>query len=309
MFYLLSPFRIDRLIDDDIIVYKRSKLLIEKINSWKLYISPITSDSCRFIIECSNRKKAYELYHLIRGYYLVKGDIWVHGPANKGIGLYEYTKHPRLTWKKSDWINKLNRNVHQINIDDWMYFNGELNGTDPVGVTAGFENFIELAIDDESITNSLNCLYESILLFDGYIESTYPEPYYRSLVPVFSVDIIERAYYENRVRYELAFLAAYKGIEHILGVNDFKKNDIKKILDNSNIIQSNSDYNRRYENIVGYKINDSWSIVLSHFVDIRNTVAAHGNKKPPNDKIINFYSIYEIQNMLTELIESKSALK
>jgi len=277
-------------------------LFLEKINKWKLFITPTDKDSCRFIVKCENRETAYRIYQLIRGYYIINEDIYVHGPSNKAISIYEYTKHPRLTWTKSDWVNFLNRNVHIIDIDDWRYFNGELSVTDVVPVDNDIKIYIDNTIEDESIINSLNCLNESIILFDGYIENAYPAPKYRKVIPVFSADIIERAYYENRAKYELAFIAAFKGIEHILGVNDLKKNEITNVLEKSQITTANNIYSRKYENSIGFEVNENWNKVLSHFIDIRNTVAAHGNKKPPIEKIINFYSIYEIQKMLIDLI-------
>ncbi|MGH7592808.1 MAG: hypothetical protein ACRELE_03010, partial [Gemmatimonadales bacterium] len=62
-------------------------------------------------------------------------------------------------------------------------------------------------------------------------------------------------------------------------------------------------YRRFHEIFRGYKKRTTVEEILKHFLRIRNAVAAHANSTPPRDLMLSEDNVYEIQNLVTFLID------
>ena len=95
-----------------------------------------------------------------------------------------------------------------------------------------------------------------------------------------------------------------KGIERHFRVNQIKKATISQLFNNIKYddVTFDTPYRRLFEIFSGLPQNTSYGELISHFLRIRNAVAAHGNRQPPKDLIVSEDSILEIQEFLWELI-------
>ena len=95
----------------------------------------------------------------------------------------------------------------------------------------------------------MNHFSESKKLFSGSMTSSYYHFHYKYDRKALKKWELEKRYLEMRYRYEIAFTAAFKGIESLLGVNYIKKHEIKRLLDNLNstIISYDNHYAKRHE--------------------------------------------------------------
>ncbi len=115
-------------------------------------------------------------------------------------------------------------------------------------------------------------------------------------------DDLQADYLSHRAHYELAFLAAFKGVEAILGGSQLKKHSIASKFDQYRPggVVASSAYQKRIEvTTVGDK-QDVGSVV-SRFLDIRNAAAAHSNATPPETLRVTLDRVLELQLFLLEL--------
>ncbi|EIV99900.1 hypothetical protein [Thermoanaerobacter siderophilus] len=164
------------------------------------------------------------------------------------------------------------------------------------------KNFISRIYLNDDLCESLNHLLESRFLFNCFMTNSYYEYHYKYDRTEMPEWLKEKMFYENRYRYQTAFVSAFKGIESFFRVNDFRKHEIEKLFNNIdyNDISFDTVYKRRFEIFSGETEEVRYGELLVHFLKLRNAVAAHHNKKPP--VIITEDNICEIQNFLVELI-------
>jgi len=303
VFYLLNPFIIDRRNE---INTRKASIIHENSNKYKLLIAPISKNRAKFIVESKNRKYAYDIYHIIKAYYYFVGETGGNYDFSKSICVYEYNKLPLVSWKKNDWYSNLNKEVHIIEPNDWLYHNIEIQSGDLVTINESLKEFINSYFERDNIIESVNSLIQSRNLFDGEIDNNFPNQRYREPTVIISANQEERIYFENRCKLELSYLAAFKGLELLFNVNSIKKENIDEMLIKFNDgNDGNSFYYRKHEIKVGLIKLISVRQLIKHFLDIRNTVGAHGNKNPPFSKRVSMYAIYEIQDFLENRLLAK----
>jgi hypothetical protein len=112
---------------------------------------------------------------------------------------------------------------------------------------------------------------------------------------------LEKLYLENRPKYEVAFVAAFKAMERLFQKAGFRDVELGNIFARLPYpsIRSNTVYTRKHEVFSRQKEKISYEDMAAHFLRLRNTVAAHGNRKPPER--ISEDSIFEIQRFVSEL--------
>jgi hypothetical protein len=118
-----------------------------------------------------------------------------------------------------------------------------------------------------------------------------------------SGDDLQADYLSHRAHYELAFVAAFKGVEAILGGSQLKKNSIASKFDRYRPggRLSSSTYQKRIE-IAGATAGEQDVVsVVSRFLDIRNAAAAHSNATPPETLRVTLDVVLELQLFLLDL--------
>lgn len=273
---------------------------LDLTQSTKIYIAYHKSQHSflgNFVIESNSMAEAYCLADIIRGFYSV---FYGWTPLETGSNFYlkKLNDIPNAKWTTED-ISNATIDV-DVGIEDLILVDSGVQLTE--GSLEDLKNFISKIYPNDGLCESLNHLLESRVLLNCFMTNSYYEYHYkydRSEMPEW---LKEKMFYENRYRYQTAFVAAFKGIESFFRVNDFKEHEIEKLFNNINYndISFDTVYKRRFEIFSGEPEKVRYGELLAHFLKLRNVVAAHHNKKPP--VIITEDSICEIQEFLVELI-------
>jgi len=257
----------------------------------------------RLIISSKSRRNAYSVLYLIKGFYTLIVPNLSYSGTLQNNQLMEFYKRPKASWRNDDWLSNLNKSVHQnyFNFDDLKIELTTATGIFDHDEAKYLKNLIEREYGNQRLAEAMNHARESIQLFNGIMNSSYYYSHYIRDRKNLTRQAIEKAYYEKKETYELAFLAAFKAIERLLNVNDIKRREIKTVLNNSGLVFTNAEkkYERAFEKFIGFKRIINQSELVEHFLNLRNTVGAHANKNPPQSKVIAFDSIYEIQYFLS----------
>lgn len=256
-----------------------------------------------FLIEAPNQPIAYRVLTALDGFfYLTKGDV---PSLDRSIPkLNELKRMPNSNWTQDKLIEELrDRNI-------------EINPTNVYGFHSGWVVSqyymrllgpgIEAIYPNVHLLEALSHLGHSRYLFYGYMVGSYYHCNYKHERNELSRHQMQKKYFENRERYELSFVSAFKGIERILKVGQIRRHEIGDRLTGLGIpdIQPETMYRRWHETFSGYKKNISYSDIIRHFLDIRNAVAAHANPSPPDRFLISEDSLMEVQLFLSELCNS-----
>jgi len=263
-------------------------------------------DIGHFLIKAPSRREAYGIANAIRGFLgLICG--WL--PADRSSSaffLLELNKIPKPSWTKTDLVNELRR-THKlfITVDEEIIL-AELSGGYIVNRRDFnyLSSFVSAAINAPNLNGAIRHLLESRFLFDGFMTGSYYTSHYsrdRKAIPRW---VIQKRQLEDGYRYELAFLAAFKGIERFFSVSRFKKHDIPKLFKRLSYedVTEKTKYVRFHEIFRGKSREITYGEYLKYLLDIRNAVAAHSNANPPEDLILSEDNLFEVQLFLTELI-------
>jgi hypothetical protein len=166
---------------------------------------------------------------------------------------------------------------------------------------------VEAIYKDRSLAEALNHLGHSRFLFNGFMVGSWYQCHYIYDRSDASRHDMRKRYFENRERYELAFVSAFKGLERFLSLNQIKKDNVERALIDlrSQRIQPTTMYQRRHEVFSGYRKKISYRELILHFLDIRNAVAAHANPGSPKKFWISEDNLMEIQLFLIGLCSKR----
>lgn len=297
-YYLLTGYLIrDTSKDTDDRQFPQNYTFLELKQDVKIYIAYHKSNKIflgNFVIETNSMAEAYHVADIIKGFYNV---FYSWSPRVVGFYLKKLRNIPNAKWTTADVNNAIID--EDISIDSKSVDNGQvLIGESLEHLKCMFTKFYT----NDNLCESLNHLSESRYLFDGFMTDSYYECHYKNDRAEMPEWLKEKMFYENRYRYQSAFIAAFKGIESFFKVNDFKEREIERLFNNINYHDINFDtiYKRRFEIFLGEPKEIKYGELLAHFLKLRNVVAAHHNKKPP--VIITEDNIHEIQAFLLELI-------
>lgn len=255
-----------------------------------------------FLIEAPNQPTAYRVLRALDGFfYLYNGEA---PSLDRSIPkLNELKRMPNSNWTRDKLIEELrerNTEISPTNVYEfhsgWVVPQYDIRLLGP-GLEAIYPNVY--------LVEALSHLGYSRYLFYGYMVGSYYHCHYKHDRSELSHHQMQKKYFENRERYELSFVSAFKGIERILKVGQIRKHEINDRLVDLGIpdIRPETTYRRWHETFSGLKKDISYSDIIEHFLDIRNVVAAHANPSPPDHFLISEDSLIEVQLFLSELCQ------
>ena len=268
-----------------------------------LYVAYYDVDVGHFVIGSKSRRKAYQLATILRALFsLFCG--WQPDDRTGHYFLQELKRLPRPDWDEKRMLKEL----RELNYGIFDEFVHELRGGYYIMHDAyqRVPDFVKRIWGNLDFIEALDHALESRFLFCGFMVGSYYTCHYardRQTMPDWE---IEKRYFENRYRYETAFLAAFKGIERFFGVNQIRKNNLDSVLGKRLDlgIRQETGYRRYYEIFSGHAKDVTYKDLASHFLDLRNIVAAHGNRKPPENAKLIEDNVFEIQRFLLELLST-----
>lgn len=279
----------------------KTRRLLEVEPGVVLYVAHYDVDVGHFVIGSRSRSKAYQLATILRAMFsLFHG--WQPDDRTGHYFLQELKRLPRPDWDESRMLAELRELNHGI-FDDFIH---ELRRGYHVMHDAytRVPDFIKRTWKNIDIIEALDHMLESRFLFCGFMVGSYYDCHYakdRRAMPDWE---IEKRYFERRYRYETAFVAAFKGLERFFGVNQIRKNNLGTVLEARAAfgIAPETRYTRYHEIFSGHEKYVTYRDLLSHFLDLRNIVAAHGNRRPPERAKLIEDNVFEIQLFLLELL-------
>ncbi len=279
----------------------KNKPLLKLTSETKIGIVYHNADFGHFLITSADRATAYHVANLIRGFL---GVFCGKTPddSRSDYFLQELNEIPQPIWTESDLLSalkKFNSKNHEFAVR--KLFGGNIIFKQELIQMA---LFLKQIYQQSNIHESLDHLLESRLLFYGYMVGSYLDAYY--FIEREKIDDweMEKRYFENKYRYETAFVAAFKGIERYFNNSFIKKSNISTLFDSVNYeyVTFDTIYERSHEVFLKLPENIKYGDVIKHFLNIRNCTAAHGNKNPPKDFWVSEDNVFEIQRFLKELI-------
>lgn len=247
-------------------------------------------DRGHFIVKARSLRKAYELATAVRSFYYL---MYSHPVEFNGMYpmLVELDAYPNANWTEQQLMDSICR----------------IEGSDmrsaldyaPVAVTSEIElrfivTCVPKLIDDVFLRDAAQHLAHSRFVFNGLdrgLVARHVRVNRRGL---------EKAYLENRAQYELSFLAAFKGLERLLRTGQIKRPAISRLLAETPYkkFRADSEYRRLHEVGPAFAATPAYFELVAHFLDIRNSVAAHANPHPNRAFVLRAATILEIQRFL-----------
>ena len=259
-------------------------------------------DEGHLLIKAPSRREAYSVANAIRGLLSNLEGLFPDDRSDTFF-LQELTKVPKPNWSKEDLIKSLKTSLPY---PPDMFLELELQKGYVVDKDTlnNLVKFLPFVIRDTDLRESLDHLLESRFLVCGFMTGSYYTCHYRADRSAMSRSQLEKIYLENCHRFETAFVAAFKGIERYFRVNQIKEDRIERLFRNIKYdgVAFDTPTRRIFEIFSGLPTKTSYGELITHFLKIRNAVAAHGNREPPKELIVSEDSILEIQSFLWELI-------
>jgi len=259
-----------------------------------------------FMINAPSRRIAYRVADAIQGYFSL---LYGYEPDHlrQTFYLLEMDHVPQPDWTEERLIRELQR-------CDPAFSVLEIHGLEEGFVLSHdhleqFASVMRALVVDERLREGLVHFQQSRFLFYGYMVGSYYHFHYardRAEAPRW---LMEKRYFEERARYELAFVAAFKALECLFGTTQIRKNRLGRLFAELpyNSITPTTIYRRQHEIFAGLPASISYRDLVVHFLNFRNAVAAHANRSPPPDFILSEDNLFEIQRFVSLLI--MSALK
>lgn len=248
------------------------------------------------IIEAQDHKKAYDVYIFMK-YYL---ELFKN--ANNFFELEEINQFPKINYTINDFIKLLCRQKSYFIKTDLLYpklyFDCERLEKCIL--------FVEKALDDKIIIESLKHYFESTYIWSDIDSEVEYRDYLYELESY--IQFKDNDYNENGFKYELAFTAAFKGIECFFNKKDFKnRDDIQKSINKCNYPNIKADMQHEYlfEKEIDQNKIEKLEAVIGRYRDLRNASGAHNRMDTPIEKRIYRESVFEIQLLLRNLILTK----
>lgn len=164
--------------------------------------------------------------------------------------------------------------------------------------------YVQVIYQDLHILEASAHLDQSYALFFGLMSGSYYHYHYSRDRVLLSRDELLKDYLENKAKYELAFLAAFKAIERLFGNSNINKAKVRSVFQSQpySLIKHDSDWESFHEIFSQKPQHRTFEEMLKHFLEMRNIVAAHGNQRPPQNFLITQDNLFEIQRFASHLI-------
>jgi hypothetical protein len=164
--------------------------------------------------------------------------------------------------------------------------------------------FIAQVLAAPQLVESLVHLERSHCIFRGYMTEHQYQRHYRPERQLESAYLHEKRYFEERTRYDLAFLSAFRALEALLGTVQIHKDKISKRLhafdEKFRTSFCSTKWISYHEVFSSRRKRWRFDDLISRYLDVRNAVAAHGNPTPPfqlrEDQVLELQLL--VKNML-----------
>jgi hypothetical protein len=254
-----------------------------------------------FLIRAKSRSDAYRIGNLIRGYLAI---FWSLTPPNDR--LYFYLQEIPIIPKKEMTWDEIIEKIPGSEMYDSELLIGEFR-SGPVLTENQIDSLkqdIPKLFADQRLSDTFDHLTTSLGLYDGSMTGSYYYFHYsrdRKATPKW---VMQKKYLENRQKYELAFLAAFKGVERFLKGSQIKAHETKALFSSLpySKVKKQKTYTRFHETFSGFKKKVAPNEIVNHFLAIRNVTGAHANRNPPQEIYISEDNIIEIQRFLKNLL-------
>lgn len=279
------------------------RIFLRKQDIGSLSVFVFDVDASLILIKATSQKKAYLIAEPIKAYFSVFAGKY--SPIDRSFAsLVEIESMPTPTMNIAQILDMC-KPLSQDRIDkDWLaceLFSGVYVTGDEIKVACDLTSRV---LDDHRLVHSLQHLAQSHYLLPGFMVGSYYYCHYRhdrrAERPYFS----QKKYLENRTRYDLAFLSAFRSIEATLGKCNFSRHDISILLNKLDVKYattfSSSPWRSFHEIFSGGKKTVSYHDIIEKHLRLRNAVAAHGNTQPPFD--ITEDNVFEIQMLAASMV-------
>jgi hypothetical protein len=142
--------------------------------------------------------------------------------------------------------------------------------------------FLAQVLAASQLVESLVHLERSHRIFRGHMKY---DRHYRNERQMESAYLREKRYFEERTRYDLAFLSAFRALEALLGTVQIHKDKISKWLhgfdEKFGTSFCSTKWISHHEMFSSRRKRWRFDELIGRYLDVRNAVAAHGNPTPP----------------------------
>lgn len=253
------------------------------------------------LIKATGLREAYRIARAFQTYLTIFCEV-TPNEDRFGDYLIELSQIPRFSWTDEDLARALS------STQDFEPVSGTLPLYTGQYLFAYYfsdvAKYVPIIYHDAHISESASHLDQSYALFYGLMSGSYYHYYYARERVIQSRDRLLKDYLEHKSKYELAFLAAFKAIELLVGNGNINKSRLKSVFQSNpyTLIRQDSVWERFHEIFTKKPQYCSFEELLEHFLDMRNVVAAHGNRKPPKHFLITPDNLFEIQRFASHLI-------
>jgi hypothetical protein len=248
-------------------------------------------------ISATTQKKAYTLGNNFRSVINILCNLPID---TEEFGLFESDVKPKDIFDRESLLKSIKReDFCQIELANLVFSGLKL---DPYYFDYIIKT-LKKVINNPHLSDALLHLEHSCDLRGGLLRyGRYEE--YCSERKFLNQYVLERRYYENRVKFDLAIVSTFRGIEALLGTVSINRHNIvsliKAIESKYNVNFSNIKYESKH---LFFSVKRKmWSFVdiILEFKIIRDAVSAHGNIQPPV-RICQDH-VYEIQHLLFRML-------
>jgi hypothetical protein len=287
-----------------ILLPQGEKVFFNDRTAGRLSVLVFDLDRSLFLIKAASQRKAYSIANCFRavlgiytGNFLIDHIfeflVELDRPPRSGMNYQELVRTYKPPQKDLEYVDT---DTLRMELQS-----GPVIRHDQVKWCCGF---MRKTIRNPNIAEALLHLEQSHYIISGFMTGSYYHFHYRWDRRFENKYLREKKYFESRTRYDLAFVSAFRSIESILGKTQIKRHEIKTSLSNLD-----SQYGTHFSTTKWVSHHEVFSRmskfrpyekVITHFLDLRNAVAAHANPKPPF--ILNEDQLFEIQKLAESMI-------
>lgn len=255
------------------------------------------------LIVAKSQRNAYLLGNSLRA---ALSCFYGHSPTEHPSGyLLELSRPPSPHMSDRDLAILINPHLRSATDGELLpYMEPQCGpGIDHVELEQGCA-LVRNALSSRFVLDALLHLDHSRTLVWGFMNGSFYDSHYSPDRKALSRYSLERAYLENRFRYDSAFVSAFRGLESLLGKPGFSESQIPDILLKTDTQFSTSFAKRRhrsrFEVFSSRKKRWTYKELIAYYLKLRNAVSAHGNPKPRY--IVMEDQVLEIQSLLQRML-------
>lgn len=257
-----------------------------------------------FLIRADSQRGAYLIANALRSFLFVVDGIAVQDDRSNYY-LLELESPPRADMALSDIVALVkpvpdSQTLHEDGLSRELA-SGPVIPRDRIREIC---DLLSIALERPETLRALKHLEYSHSLFWGYMTGSYYALHYFSERTQSSGYDLEKLYLEHSVRFDLAFLSAFRGLESLLAMPYLQKHDILSRLAALDSEIGTSFCTDTYEcfhlSFSGGARFWKYADLIDYFLVLRNSVAAHANPGAPY--IIMEDQVYEIQRLVVSML-------